>query len=179
MQCVSVSSEISACDGRVRKDLSGAVCHVTSAELHTDLDKVEGWISGMVRTRNIYSLASKGWTTSPCLQRCLVVRSAGRRNNRSIKRCRMKLRPWWTHWELCHMCYTFSWKQVTFELVRLSTPSFIPNRNLLGHVFCFSFCLCPLPWPIHVLFYTETWCKILPCSNRYQSRCPLKCYDIP
>lgn len=107
MQCVSVSSEISACDGRVRKDLSGAVCHVTSAELHTDLDKVEGWISGMVRTRNIYSLASKGWTTSPCLQRCLVVRSAGRRNNRSIKRCKMKLRPCWTHWELCHMCYTW------------------------------------------------------------------------
>lgn len=64
-----------------------------------------------------------------------------------------------------------------FELVSLGVhPSFRPNRNLLGHVFCFSFCLCPLPLPMHMLFYTETWYKILPCSNRYQSRRPLKCY---
>lgn len=139
MQCVSVSSEISACDGRVRKDLSGAVCHVTSAELHTDLDKVESWISGMVRTRNIYSLASKGWTTSPCLQRCLVVRSAGRRNNRSIKRCKMKLRPCWTHWELCHMCYTwlFLENRLLLSLWGWAPPASYQTETYLGTCFVF------------------------------------------
>lgn len=59
MQCVGVSSDISVCDGRVRKYLSGAICHVTSAALYTDLDKAEGYISGMYK-EYIYSLAIRG-----------------------------------------------------------------------------------------------------------------------